>query len=81
MAEREILLDAINVGFINDLGGAQRTAAVGAFAREEVAFAGARTQDLAFGGNLEPLGNGFACFNSFRASHISTNILKNEREI
>jgi len=76
MAEWEILFNPVSVGRVDFFSGAQRAAAIGAFAREKMAFAGARTHHFAFGGNLEPLGYGFACFNSFWASHISTISLK-----
>ena len=81
MAEGQILFDAISVGFIDLLRSTQRTAAVRAFAREQVASSGAGAHDLAFGGDFEPLGNSLARFDSFWASHKSTNSLKNEREI
>jgi len=39
------------------------------FSLEQMAFAGARTQYFASGGNLKAFRNGLLCFNPFWASH------------
>jgi len=69
MAERHTLFDAIYIGRMHGGRAAETTTPLGIFALQQVALAGARTQDLSPGGNLEPLGGGFLGFNAFRTSH------------
>ncbi len=69
MAEREILQNAILVPLMHHRGGAEIATALGAFALEQMALAGVRAQNLAFGGDFEPLGNGFFGFDTFWSSH------------
>jgi len=69
--KRQILLDAIGIGFVNDLGGAEGAAALRAFAREQVAFASARPENLARGRNFKTFGHRLLRLNSFWSSHTS----------
>ena len=69
MAEGQARFDAINVGRMNFLGGAERTATFGALVSEQVALAGARAHDLAGGCDLKPLGHRLFGLNSFWTSH------------
>src|SRR5215471_11901299 len=69
--ERQILLDAVFVSFVNSGASAQTTAPLGIFGLHQMATAGAQAQDLAFGRNLETLGGRFFRFNAFGTSHSS----------
>ena len=69
MAERQILQDAIRVGFINDSSFAKPAAALRAFAGEQVASAGVRAQHLAGRRDFEAFGHGFFGFDAFGSSH------------
>ena len=53
MAEREVLGDAVNVGWCEDRRLSQRPAAFGAFALKQMAPAGPVKQHFAVGGDLE----------------------------
>jgi hypothetical protein len=80
MAEREVLLDAILVGAVNRRRAAQATPALGTFGLAEVTPTGAAAQDLAAGGDLEPLCGGLLRFDAFGSSHKSVSFQK-ERAI
>ena len=54
MTERQVLLDAIFVRFIDEHRGAQSSAPLGLFALEQVPFAGVGTHDFASAGDFEP---------------------------
>ena len=69
MAERQILLDTINVGWSEERRFSQRSAAFGAFTLKQMPFASAVEQDLAGTSYLEPFGHGLPGFNAFGASH------------
>ena len=69
--ERQILLDAILIRGVNRGGAAQGAPALGILGLAQVASAGAGAQDLAAGGDLEPLGRGFLSLNALRTSHIN----------
>jgi hypothetical protein len=69
VAEREILGDAIDVGFMDRGRSAQIAAALGAFGLRQMAFAGACAHDFSAGRNFEPLGHGLLRFNTFGTSH------------
>ena len=69
--ERQILLDAILIRGVNPGGAAQGASALGVLGLAEVPSARAGAQDLAAGGDFEPLGCGFLSFNALRTSHIN----------
>jgi hypothetical protein len=69
VTEREVLLDAIHVGLVNEVCAAQAAAAFRTFGLAEVAPASATAQDFAAGGNFEPFGHRFLRFDTFGASH------------
>ena len=69
MTKRQARLDAVDVGRMNLLGGAERTATFGALVGEQVALASARAHDLAGGCDLKPLGHRLFGLNSFWTSH------------
>jgi hypothetical protein len=69
VAEREILRDAIDVGFVDRGRPAQIATALGAFGLRQMAFAGACAHDFSAGRNFEPLGHGLLRFNTFGTSH------------
>jgi hypothetical protein len=69
MAERQILLDAINIRCVQYGALAETAAALGVFALQQVAFTGVAAHDFARAGDLEPLGHGFSCFDAFGSSH------------
>jgi hypothetical protein len=66
---RKVLLDAINVRLVGDGGRAETAAALGAFAREQVAFAGVTAHDFAGASDLKSLGHGFFGLDAFGTSH------------
>ena len=70
MAEREVLLDAVNVRWSEERGLSQRPAAFGAFALKQVAPASSSEQDFAARGYFETFGHRLPGFNAFGASHI-----------
>ena len=72
MAERQILFDAIGVGWIDERHLAQRAAATGIFGLEQMPASGAPAQDFACGGNLETFSHCFPGFDAFRASHVES---------
>jgi len=57
MAERQILFDAINVGWPEDTGFSQRPSPFRTFALEQMAPAGASEQHFAGAGYLETFGH------------------------
>jgi hypothetical protein len=69
VAEREVLLDAIDVGFVNHRGLAEAAEALGVFGLGQVTAARAGAQDLAGGGDFKPLRHGLLRFDAFRTSH------------
>jgi hypothetical protein len=79
MAEREVLLDAVNVGFMNERSLAQAAEALGVFSLGQVTAASAMAQDLAGGGDFKPLGHGLSSFNAFGTSHKFCSIAKERR--
>ena len=80
VAEREILFDAILVGFVDGGGAAQTTTALGIFALKQMPFARGGPQDLAAGGDFKSFRNRFFGLNTFWASHNQLSIEK-ERAI
>jgi hypothetical protein len=71
MAEGKVLSDPVRVGFIDDRGGAQGTAALGVFGLEQVALAGMGAHHFSSGSDLKSFCHRFVCLYSFRASHIA----------
>ena len=69
MAERQALRDAINIRRVNHRRFAETTKAFGVFSLRQVTATGARAQDFAGGGDLEPLRHGFLRFDAFGTSH------------
>ena len=69
MAERQVLLDAINIRCVQYGALAETAAALGVFALQQMAFAGVAAQDFARAGDLESFGHGFSCFDAFGSSH------------
>src|ERR1017187_1856647 len=69
VAEREVLRDAISVRLVYQGQAAKSAAASRAFGLGQMASAGAGAQDFSAGRNLEPLGHGLLCFNTFGTSH------------
>jgi len=69
VAERQVLLDAIFVGGMDQVCAPQAAAAFRAFGLAEVASAGAMAQDLAGRSDFEPLAHGLFGFDTFGASH------------
>ena len=72
MAERQILRDTINVGWSEERRFAQRAAALGILALEQMATARAPEQDLAGPGYLKTFGYRFSGFNAFGAPHTGS---------
>jgi hypothetical protein len=69
MAERQILGDAVNVGWCENRRLSQRPAAFGAFALKQMAPACPVKQHFPVSGDLETFGYRFPGFDSFGASH------------
>jgi len=80
MAERQTLLYAVGIGFMNQGGTAQATTAFGAFGLTQVPPASPTAQDLARGRYFEPLGHGLLRLDAFGTSHNSV-FLKRARTI
>src|SRR6266542_3591526 len=76
VTEGEVLDDAVSVGFVNDRSFAEPAATFRVFAGEQMASAGVGTQHFAGGGDLEPLGHRFLCFDAFGATHKVNFLLK-----
>jgi len=72
VAERKVLCDSVGVRSGNSSGPAQAAAASGAFARQQVAFARMRADNLARGRYLEPLGHRFLGLYTLWTSHNLT---------
>jgi hypothetical protein len=70
--EWQILFDAINIGWPENLGFFQRPPTFGVFALQQVAPAGAPKQHFTGAGQLETFGHGLSGFNAFGTSHISS---------
>ena len=81
MAEGEALRDAVYVGGVDGAGATEVAAALGLFGLRQVAFAGARAQDFAAGGNLEPFGGRLLGFDAFWTSHKESAFYQKERAI
>jgi hypothetical protein len=79
VAEGQALGDAIDIRGVHDCCLAKATEALGVFGLGQVAAAGAGAQNLAGGGDFEPLGDGFFSFNAFRTTHKSI-VFQKERE-
>jgi hypothetical protein len=79
MAEGQALGDAVNVGGIHDRSLAEATETLGVFGLGQVTAAGAVAQNLAAGGDFEPLGDGLFRFNAFGTTHKSI-VSQKERE-
>ena len=79
--ERQILLDAVFVRGMNPGGAAQGAAALGVLGLAEVPSACAGAENLATGGDFEPLGRGFLCLNALRTSHNKSAFFQKERAI
>ena len=80
--KRHALFDAILVRGMHRGGATEGAAAFRVLALEQMPLAGAGTQHLAAGGNLEPLGRGFLGFDALRTSHKDKSaFVKKEREI
>jgi hypothetical protein len=69
MTERQVLLDAIFVCFIDEHRAAQPAAALGLFALEQVPFAGVGPHDFASAGDFKPFCHRLLRFDAFRTSH------------
>jgi hypothetical protein len=81
MAEREALLDAILVRWMDQCRACQTAAAFRVLGLEQMPFACARTQYFAACRNFETFGGGLLRFNPFWASHKSNPLSKKERAI
>jgi hypothetical protein len=81
MAEGEILRDPVFVRFIHHFGRAQRSAAFGAFAGQQMPPAGTGPQHLACGRDLETFGHRFFCFDTFGTAHNLQSFDKRARNI
>jgi hypothetical protein len=69
MAEREILQNAIFVANIDERRSLETATTLGILGLEQVAFAGARAQNLAASCDFEAFCHRFSCFNTFWSSH------------
>lgn len=69
MAEGQVLLDTVGVGYMNKAQAAQAPAAFGALGLTQVPSACATAQDFARGRDLETFGHGLLRLNAFGASH------------
>jgi hypothetical protein len=76
VAEREVLLDAVDVRGVDHGGFAESAQAFGVFGLGQVTATGAVAQDLAGGGYFEPLRHGLSSFDAFRTSHKFNSIAK-----
>ena len=79
--ERQVLLDAIDIGGVHLLGFAESTAAFGILRGQQMTASGARMHDFAPGGYLEPFGDRFFRFDTLRASHKLFTFFSKEREL
>jgi len=69
VAERHGLRDAINIRGVHDGHLAETAEALGVFGLCQVTAAGVGTQNLAGGGDFEPLGSGFFGLDAFGTTH------------
>src|SRR6266566_971450 len=69
VAERQVLDDAVGVGFVHDGSFAEPAATFRVFTGEQMASAGVGAQHFAGGGDLETFGYGFLCFDAFGTTH------------
>jgi hypothetical protein len=79
--EREILFDAIHVGFVDGGRATKAATALGVFGLRQMALARAGAQNFSAGRNFKPLGHGLLCFNAFGTSHKSFSSIQKERAI
>jgi hypothetical protein len=71
VAERQILRDAVGIGFVDHDSFAETTQAMRVFGLRQMPAAGFRAHGFASGGDSEPFGHGFFCFDAFGTSHKS----------
>jgi hypothetical protein len=69
VAERKVLLDAVNIRGVNHCGFAEPAEALGVFGLGQVTAARAGAQNLAGSGDSKPLRHGLSSFDAFRTSH------------
>ena len=69
MAERQVLLDSINIGCANQLRIAQASPPFWILALQQMPFAGASSRDFAGASDLEPFAHRLPGLNSFGSSH------------
>jgi hypothetical protein len=69
MAERQVLLDSINVGCANHLRIAQASPAFWILALQQMPSAGASSRDFAGASYLEPFAHRLSGLNSFGSPH------------
>jgi len=69
MAERQVLLDSINVGCANHLRIAQASPTFWILALQQMPSAGASSRDFAGASNLEPFAHRLSGLNSFGSPH------------
>ena len=69
MAERQILLDSINIGCAKHLRIAQASPTFWILALQQVTSAGSASDDFAGASNLEPFAHRFSGLNSFGSPH------------
>lgn len=76
MAERQVLGDAIGIGGVHHRDFAEAAQPFGVLGMGQMAATGAKAQDFAGSGDLEPFGHGFLGFDAFRTSHKINSIAK-----
>jgi len=76
MAEGHALGDAVGIGWIHHGDLAEAAPALRIFGLGQMAASGVEAQNLAGGGDLEPLGRGFFRFDAFGTSHKFNSIAK-----
>jgi len=82
MAEGHGAGDAMDISLVNEVAPtAQRATAFGTFVLHEMALSGFGAQNLARGGDLEPLRHGLLGFNTFWTTHKSFRFPSKERAI
>jgi len=72
VAERQVLFDAINVGWPDECRLAHKPAALGAFALKQMAPASASEKDFACASYLETLGHCLSGLDTFGTSHMGS---------
>jgi hypothetical protein len=82
VAERQVLGNAVLIGFVNRRRTTQAATALGILGLHQVSPARAFAQDLATGRDLEPFRHGLLCFNTLWTSHkIRLILFQKERAI